>query len=54
MDYVGFIVPNVFVVGYGLDGLDDTMANIPRILAMEETNDVVHVPPRRARLPNMS
>jgi len=51
IDYVGFSVPNVFVAGYGLDGLDDTMANIPRVVAVEDTNEAVHVPPRRARLP---
>lgn len=53
LDYVGFVVPNVFVAGYGLDGLDDTMANVPRILAVEETDEEAHIPPRRARLPNM-
>jgi len=51
IDYVGFVVPNVFVAGYGLDGLNDTMANIPRIIAVEETDEDVTVPPRRARLP---
>lgn len=50
IDYVGFIVPNVFVAGYGLDGLDDTMANLPRIVAVEETNGEVRIPPRRDRL----
>lgn len=53
IDYVGFVVPNVFVAGYGLDGLDDTMANIPRILAVEDTDERAHVPARRARLPNL-
>ncbi len=51
VDYVGFVVPNVFVAGYGLDGLDDTMANLPRIIAVEDTDDDVWVPARRARLP---
>lgn len=53
IDYVGFVVPNVFVAGYGLDGLDDTMANIPCIVAVEETDEAVHVPARRTRLPNL-
>lgn len=53
LDYVGFIVPNVFVAGYGLDGLDDTMANIPRIVAVEDTREEVTVPPRRTRLPSL-
>ncbi|HEX6506617.1 MAG TPA: hypoxanthine phosphoribosyltransferase [Chloroflexota bacterium] len=51
IDYLGFTVPNVFVAGYGLDGLDDTMANIPRVVAVEDTEEPVSVPPRRARLP---
>jgi hypoxanthine phosphoribosyltransferase len=51
IDYVGFMVPNVFVAGYGLDGLDDTMANLPRVVAVEPTDEAVSVPPRRARLP---
>lgn len=51
IDYLGFTVPNVFVAGYGLDGLDDTMANIPRVVAVEPTSEEVSVPPRRARLP---
>jgi hypoxanthine phosphoribosyltransferase len=51
IDYLGFTVPNVFVAGYGLDGLDDTMANMPRVVAVEETDKEVSVPPRRARLP---
>lgn len=51
VDYLGFIVPNVFVAGYGLDGLDDTMANIPRIVAVEDTDEEARVPPRRQRLP---
>jgi hypoxanthine phosphoribosyltransferase len=51
IDYLGFIVPNVFVAGYGLDGLDDTMANIPRIVAVEDTDQVAHVPPTAERLP---
>lgn len=33
--YTGFEVPDVFVAGYGLDGLDDTMANLPRIVALD-------------------
>ena len=37
IDYLGFEVPDVFVAGYGLDGLEDTMANIPRIIALDET-----------------
>lgn len=49
--YLGFTVPNVFVAGYGLDGLDDTMANIPRILAVHDTDEEVSIPPRRAHLP---
>ena len=51
IDYVGFTVPKVFVAGYGLDGLDDTMANIPRVVAVQETDEEVTVPARRARLP---
>ena len=35
IDYIGFEVPDVFVAGYGLDGLDDTMANLPRIVALD-------------------
>jgi hypoxanthine phosphoribosyltransferase len=48
--YLGFTVPNVFVAGYGLDGLDDTMANMPRIVAVHETSGKVSVPPRRPHL----
>lgn len=33
--YRGFEVPDVFVAGYGLDGLDDTMANLPQIIAVQ-------------------
>lgn len=51
IDYVGFTVPNVFVAGYGLDGLDDTMANLPRVVAVEDTEESAWIPPRRARLP---
>jgi hypoxanthine phosphoribosyltransferase len=51
IDYIGFGVPNVFVAGYGLDGLDDTMANIPSVVAVEETDEDAWIPPRRARLP---
>ena len=51
IDYLGFVVPNVFVAGYGLDGLDDTMANIPRIVAVEDTDEEVRVPPTAERLP---
>lgn len=51
IDYLGFTVPNVFVAGYGLDGLDDTMANIPRIIAVEDVDGDAMVPARRARLP---
>jgi hypoxanthine phosphoribosyltransferase len=54
VDYVGFTVPNVFVAGYGLDGLDDTMANIPRVVAVEPTDEEVSVPARTARLPTLS
>jgi len=54
IDYLGFTVPNVFVAGYGLDGLDDTMANLPRIVAVEDTQEEVAIPPRRARLPHMA
>jgi hypoxanthine phosphoribosyltransferase len=36
IDYLGFEVPDVFVAGYGLDGLDDTMANLPRIVALDD------------------
>lgn len=35
IDYLGFTVPDVFVAGYGLDGMDDTMANLPRIIALD-------------------
>jgi hypoxanthine phosphoribosyltransferase len=35
IDYLGFEVPDVFVAGYGLDGLNDTMANLPHILALD-------------------
>lgn len=51
IDYLGFVVPNVFVAGYGLDGVNDTMANLPRVVAVEETLEDVRIPPRRARLP---
>lgn len=51
IDYLGFVVPNVFVAGYGLDGLDDTMANLPRVVAVEDTDGEVEIPLRRARLP---
>jgi hypoxanthine phosphoribosyltransferase len=51
IDYLGFTVPNVFVAGYGLDGLDDTMANLPKIIAVEDTDEEAAIPPRRARLP---
>lgn len=55
IDYLGFTIPNVFVAGYGLDGLDDTMANIPRVVAIEDIGELdemeVSVPPRRTRLP---
>lgn len=51
IDYLGFVVPNVFVAGYGLDGLDDRMANIPRIVAVEPTDEAARVPPTRERLP---
>jgi hypoxanthine phosphoribosyltransferase len=51
IDYLGFVVPNVFVAGYGLDGLDDRMANIPRIVAVEPTDEPARVPPTRERLP---
>lgn len=51
IDYLGFVVPNVFVAGYGLDGLDDTMANLPKIVAVEETVQEVIVPPQRTHLP---
>jgi hypoxanthine phosphoribosyltransferase len=54
VDYTGFIVPNVFVAGYGLDGLDDTMANLPRVVAVEPTDEEVSIPPRMARLPTMT
>lgn len=36
IDYLGFEVPDVFVAGYGLDGLDDTMANLPEIVALDQ------------------
>jgi hypoxanthine phosphoribosyltransferase len=51
IDYIGFTVPNVFVAGYGLDGLDDTMANLPGVIAVEPTEEEVTIPPRSARLP---
>jgi hypoxanthine phosphoribosyltransferase len=51
--YLGFTVPNVFVAGYGLDGLDDTMANIPRVVAVEETEEEARIPPRRMHLPGV-
>jgi hypoxanthine phosphoribosyltransferase len=49
--YLGFTVPNAFVAGYGLDGLDDTMANLPRIVAVEDTDEEATVPSKRDRLP---
>lgn len=52
LDYVGFVVPNVFVAGYGLDGLDDTMANIPRIMAIGEFEGEVRVPTRQESFPS--
>jgi len=51
LHYVGFVVPNVFVAGYGLDGLDDTMANIPRVVALGEFEGEVRVPTRQESLP---
>jgi hypoxanthine phosphoribosyltransferase len=51
IDYLGFIVPNVFVAGYGLDGLDDTMANMPRVVAVEPTEEDARIPPTSQRLP---
>lgn len=51
--YLGFLVPNVFVAGYGLDGLDDTMANMPRVIAVEDTDEEVRIPPRRIHLPGV-
>lgn len=54
IDYLGFIVPNVFVAGYGLDGLDDRMANIPRIMAVEPTDEEARVPPGTERFSVMS
>lgn len=54
IDYLGFIVPNVFVAGYGLDGLDDRMANIPRIMAVEPTDEEARVPPGTERFSAMS
>lgn len=49
IDYAGFVIPNVFVAGYGLDGLDDTMANIPRIVALQETEEEAIAPPTAPR-----
>jgi hypoxanthine phosphoribosyltransferase len=49
--YLGFTVPNVFVAGYGLDGLDDTMANMPRIVAVQDTEESARIPSKRDRLP---
>jgi hypoxanthine phosphoribosyltransferase len=54
IDYLGFRVPNVFVAGYGLDGLDDTMANIPSIIAVQPTTERAEEAPRQARLPVVS
>jgi len=34
-DYVGFEIPNAFVVGYGLDYQDD-YRNLPYVAALEE------------------
>lgn len=51
IDYTAFIVPNVFVAGYGLDGLDDTMANIPRIVAVQGDDGEVEIPATATPLP---
>ncbi|HZU12569.1 MAG TPA: hypoxanthine phosphoribosyltransferase [Chloroflexota bacterium] len=52
INYTAFIVPNVFVAGYGLDGLDDTMANIPRIVAVQgDEEGEAEVPARATPLP---
>jgi hypoxanthine phosphoribosyltransferase len=34
-DYVGFVIPNAFVVGYGLD-YQDAYRNLPYVAALEE------------------
>jgi hypoxanthine phosphoribosyltransferase len=34
IDYVGFTIPNVFVVGYGLD-YDGLYRNLPHVAALD-------------------
>ena len=36
-DYIGFEIPDVFVVGYGLD-YNDTYRNLPYLAALESTD----------------
>ena len=38
VDYVGFIIPNRFVIGYGLD-LDENYRNIPTVNCMTKTEE---------------
>lgn len=38
-DYTGFIIPNRFVIGYGLD-YDDKYRNIPNISCITDENDL--------------
>jgi hypoxanthine phosphoribosyltransferase len=50
--YVGFEIPNQFVVGYGLD-LDQRYRNLPYVAAVEDTVSVERfVSPARIRTPN--
>ena len=40
VDYVGFVIPNDFVVGYGLDH-DSLYRNLPDISVLERTSDAM-------------
>jgi hypoxanthine phosphoribosyltransferase len=40
VDYVGFVIPSDFVVGYGLDH-DGLYRNLPDISVLERTSDAI-------------
>ncbi|MGH2448282.1 MAG: hypoxanthine phosphoribosyltransferase [Chloroflexota bacterium] len=52
IDFLGFSISDVFVAGYGLDGLDDTKANIPYIVSVEGGEGQATVPPEQPQLPD--